>query len=349
LAHGLETRPAPEGPVAYPLLLECDLRGHVLWMSERARSVLGVADNLVQIIVHESRGGKPTPAVSPRALCFSCLLATNRWAVISVRPEVEAQDLPEIRNLLGVHGRLLRHCFELQTIERNLFHIIRGRRPGGGGRAAVRQIELDRQRLGRELHTGVGQMLAAIRLQLELLTPQISNPPAPVAAALERISTLAGDALDQVRNISHRLHPPEWQRLSLESALQQLWDISGIPQKYQVSLHIQPLPQEPGLETKVLMYRAAQEALSNLIRHSRATRIEMALEASPGGVKLTIQDNGVGFDVARMFSAPASVAGGIGLRSIRDQAEVLGGRLAIHSSTAGTRVEVSAPWSTEER
>ena len=60
-----------------------------------------------------------------------------------------------------------------------------------------------------------------------------------------------------------RLHPPEWQRLTLESALQQLWDISGIPEKYQVSLHIQPLPREPELEVKVLMYRAAQEALSN--------------------------------------------------------------------------------------
>ena len=75
----------------------------------------------------------------------------------------------------------------------------------------------------------------------------------------------------------------------------------------------------------------------------------MSLEASAGEIRLTIQDNGVGFDVNRIFSAPANVAGGIGLRSIRDQAEVLGGRLAIHSGTAGTRVEISAPFPVAER
>ena len=341
MAYGWEARPAEETPAAYPMLLECDLRGHVLWMSDETRATLGGADNLLEIIQRGTRGAGSAP------LCFSCVLATTERTVINVRREAQSDDT-EIRNLLRVHGRLLRHCFDLQTAERNLFYIIRGRRPGGGGgRAAVRQIELDRQRLGRELHTGVGQMLAAIRLQLEVVASQITNPPAPVSTALEHISTLASDALSQVRDISRRLHPPEWQRLTLESALQQLWDISGIPEKYQVSLHIQPLPREPDLEVKVLMYRAAQEALSNLIRHARATRIEMSLEASAGRVRLTIQDNGVGFDVTHIFSAPASVVSGIGLRSIRDQAEVLGGRLAISSSTAGTRLELSAPFSAE--
>ena len=325
------------------MLLECDLRGHVLWMSDETRATLGGADNLFEMIQRVA-GAAGSPPV-----CFSCVLRTSERAIISVRRET-GTEYTEIRNLLRVHGRLLRHYFDLQTVERNLSYIIRGRRPGrGSGRAAVRQIELDRQRLGRELHTGVGQMLAAIRLQLEIVASQLTNPPAPVATALEHISTLASDALGQVRDISRRLHPPEWQRLSLESALQQLWNISGIPEKYQVSLRIQPLPQEPELEIKVLMYRAAQEALSNLIRHARATRIEMSLEASAGRIKLTIQDNGVGFDVNRIFSAPASVAAGIGLRSIRDQAEVLGGRLAIYSSTAGTIVEVSAPFTAEER
>jgi two-component system NarL family sensor kinase len=95
------------------------------------------------------------------------------------------------------------------------------------------------------------------------------------------------------------------------------------------------------------MYRAAQEALSNLIRHSRATSIDLTLDLVETSLVLTIQDNGVGFDARRQFSAPASVASGIGLRSIREQAAAVGGKLIVESSPAGTKLEVSAPFSRE--
>jgi two-component system NarL family sensor kinase len=166
-----------------------------------------------------------------------------------------------------------------------------------------------------------------------------------VQHALNRISTLANDALDQVRSVSARLHPPEWQRLALEAALQQLWDLSGIPQKFEASLSIQPLAREPDLEVKVLIYRAAQEALSNVARHARATRVDAALETRDGCAVLTVRDDGVGFDVARLLRGPASVASGIGLRSIREQAAALGGRSEIQSGPAGTTLVVSVPFS----
>ena len=208
----------------------------------------------------------------------------------------------------------------------------------------MRQIELERQRLGRELHTGLGQMLAAIRLQLEIVATLLPGPPALVQQALNRISTLANDALEQVRSVSGRLHPPEWQRLTLEAALEQIWDISGIPQRFEASLRIQPLPHEPDLEVKVLLYRAAQEALSNVARHARATRVDAALETRGDCAILTIRDNGVGFDVAGLLRSSASVASGIGLRSIREQAAALGGKLEIESNPSGTTLLVSAPF-----
>jgi signal transduction histidine kinase len=187
-------------------------------------------------------------------------------------------------------------------------------------------------------------LLAAIRLQLEIIEKVMPNPPEPVLAALGRMSLLASDALEQVRSVSKRLHPPEWQRLTLEAALQQLWDLSGIPQRFQTSLRIQPLPGEPEFEIKVLLYRAAQEALSNVARHSRATRIEMALEPRDGRAILTIRDNGVGFDVTAMLAGPASVASGIGLRSVREQAIAMGGKVDIASGPEGTTLEISAPF-----
>jgi two-component system NarL family sensor kinase len=186
-------------------------------------------------------------------------------------------------------------------------------------------------------------LLVAIRLQLEVIAKQLPAPPAGVQRALERIGALANDAGEQVRSLSRQLHPPEWQRLSLGTAIRQLWESSGVPQMFEASLEIEPLPREPEQEAKVLVYRAAQEALANLVRHAKASRVEMKLETRGRMVVLSVQDNGVGFDVARLLSEPANVMQGIGLRSIREQAASLGGALDMVSGAAGTRLELSVP------
>jgi two-component system NarL family sensor kinase len=248
----------------------------------------------------------------------------------------------EAGGLLSLQSRFVQHYFRLQSAERNLSSLAQATRPSAGI-SAVRQVELERERLGRELHTGVGQLLVAIRLQLEVAASQLPSPPAGVQQALDRIATLANDAGEQVRAVSRRLHPPEWQRLSLETAVRQLWESSGVPQRFEASLRIEPLPREPEQEAKVLVYRAVQEALTNLVRHARATRVELVLATRGDHVLLRIQDNGVGFDVAGLLNAPVNVAQGIGLRSIREQASSLGGTLDMVSGAEGTRLELSVP------
>jgi signal transduction histidine kinase len=96
---------------------------------------------------------------------------------------------------------------------------------------------------------------------------------------------------------------------------------------------------------KIVTYRAAQEAFSNLTQHAQATRVEASLETRGGSLVLTVRDNGAGFDAARLLAAPASLASGIGLRSIREQAAGLGARIDIRSGPAGTTLEFSAPYS----
>lgn len=324
--------------VVCPLLLECDFRGRVLWMSTRARMVLRNPEHLFDAIKRR----KPLPhfphevEVSP--LCFWPVWESKDSVLIGAQG-AEAQPR-ETQDLLALQSRLTLHFLQLLGFERRLFARAQQRR-GRGGRKAVRQIEMERQRLGRELHTGVGQMLAAIRLRLEVIATELPSPPGNVAQALHSISALAADTMEHVRGISRRLHPPEWQRLTLESAIRQLWEISGVPQCFEASLQIDPLPWEPLLEVKVLFYRGLQEALSNLVRHSRATRILVALELRGGQLSLSIHDNGVGFDVDRLSSAPASVDSGIGLRSIRETAEDLGGKLVVESGPDGTKLVIS--------
>jgi signal transduction histidine kinase len=245
----------------------------------------------------------------------------------------------DAEGLLAVQSRFVGHYFRLQSAERRLSDWMQASKPPAGI-SAVRQIEKERERLGRELHTGVGQLLVAIRLQLEVITSQLTTPPAAVEQALDRIAVLANDAGEQVRALSRRLHPPEWQRLTLEAAIRQLWESSGVPQTFEASLAIEPLAREPEQEVKVLVYRAAQEAMTNLVRHAKASRVEMALGTRDGNVVLRIEDNGVGFDVALL----ANVSQGIGLRSIREQASALGGTLDIVSGAEGTRLVLSVPF-----
>jgi two-component system NarL family sensor kinase len=248
----------------------------------------------------------------------------------------------EAGSLLRLQTRFVDHYFRLQRAARNLSNLAQASRPAAAT-SAVRQVELERERLGRDLHTGVGQLLVAIRLQLEVIATQMPDPPERVRQALQRIDTLSNDAGEQVRSLSRHLHPPEWQRLTLEAAVQQMWENSGVPERFQTSLHIEPLPREPEQEIKVLVYRAVQEALTNLVRHSQASRVEMVLEPQGDRVALNIHDNGVGFDVPGLLSTPANVRQGIGLRSIREQAASLGGNLEIHSGPEGTRLELSVP------
>jgi two-component system NarL family sensor kinase len=275
---------------------------------------------------------------------FHHLRGMERRTAAFVSAPLEARWRREAAGLLRMQCRLLAKVGYLQRAERELYNRAQGVRRRDR-RTAIRQIERERQRLGRELHTGVGQMLAAMRLHLEFLYTQLPAPAPPVAQALGRVMTLAQEALQEVRGISKSLHPPEWQRLSLESALQQLWHLSGIAERCEASLRIQPLPQEAAFEVKVLFYRAAQEALSNLMRHARATHVDVSLEQRGEQLVLTIQDDGIGFDVERYLASPAAIGSGIGIRSIRDQAESLGGKLMVKSGALGTKLEVAAPFS----
>ena len=315
-------------PYLPPYLLGCDLQGRVLWMSKHAQSELGSPENLPAAIAGRMRAGA----------------AFRVWPVLTLPDSMVIGAQMEGQLEIGgvrIEDRILRHHRRLQRAERKLSARVKNR-PGAGGGRVVRQIELERQRLGRELHTSVGQMLAAIRLQLEVIAAQMPDAAETVQRALDAIGRLAGEALEQVRGISRRLHPPEWQRLRLETALAQLWEVSGIPQRFQAQLNIQPLPHEPAQEIKVLFYRVAQEALANIARHSGASRVEMSLEARDGAIALTIGDDGRGFDPALAAAAPAHIQSGIGLRSIREEAADLGAKLEIKSGSHGTTLFVLA-------
>lgn len=321
------------------MLLECDLDGNVIWASERTRMKIGAAATITEIL--QPRGLQ----TEPEFRLFS-LLRAPEGLLLGAEDCYPYQMPDQVMALRQLEQKLLLDYFRLQVLEKRLSGLA-ARTKQGAGRLAIRQIELERRRVGSELHTGVGQMLAAIRLQLEIVSGQMLHPSVTVRHALENIAALVTEALDQVRSVSRRLHPPEWQRLTIDAALRQLWELSGIPLKFTAALDLPPLGREPDLEVKTLIYRTAQEGLSNIIGHSRARKVALSLISYEDTLILQLEDDGVGFDASALMRTPASIAGGIGLRSITELAQGLGAKITIESGSNGTKLELTTPYSVE--
>lgn len=216
--------------------------------------------------------------------------------------------------------------------------------PPRSGNALLAELERERSRIARELHAGAGQPLAGIKIHLEILEEYASaiGDRAKMDSArmtIGRLHTLAEQALGQVRAVSHRLHPPEWQEMTMNQALEFLVESSGLT-GLKLTKNLPPLAEEPSHAVKIQIYRCAQECISNIARHSRATEASLSLTAENGKLVLTVTDNGHGFD-------RNARSAGIGLRAITENAESLGGNSTIVSDSHGTRIVVSIPYSAD--
>ena len=208
-------------------------------------------------------------------------------------------------------------------------------------RTIVRALEQERSRIARDLHAGAGQPLAGIKLNLEMLNRWADVLPQAGREALVRLEVLAEQAIEQVRAVSHNLHPPEWQGLTAGNAIRELVRSSGLTSCMQVTLDIRELPVEPSHAVKIAIYRCAQECISNVARHSGATRFALSLMAGETTVELRLKDNGHG------FPKKTAIRNGIGLISIREHTDALGGACDIFSGENGVNIRVQLPLEAE--
>ncbi|WP_333780322.1 MULTISPECIES: cache domain-containing protein [Roseateles] len=209
----------------------------------------------------------------------------------------------------------------------------------------VQSQEDERAHLARELHDGTSQTLVATKLLVESAVDALeAGRPLParvLATALERLKT----CLDEVRRISHRLRPAMLDdSLGLPAALQTLGrefeDDGGAGS---VAVSVQGEPVELPELVKTVLFRVAQEALTNAAKHAAAAHLQLDLSFEAGRVRLQISDDGAGFDEAAVQEHPRQ---GIGLRNMRERLASIGGRLQIRSQPgAGTEVWAEVPLS----
>ena len=203
-------------------------------------------------------------------------------------------------------------------------------------RRVVEAQETERARLARELHDETGQALTSILLGLKSLDERVES--AEGRAAVAELRELVVSTLQDVRRLAVELRPAALDDFGLVPAIERLLDTiaaqSGLDVDLQSRLGDRRLPAE----AETALYRIAQEAMTNVLKHADARTVRVRLSPSESGVTLVVQDDGTGFD-------PAGVQdGSVGLIGMRERIALVGGRLTIESTEgAGTMLSAEVP------
>ena len=227
---------------------------------------------------------------------------------------------------------------EIGKLERSfnrMLERLENERRDAGARALQAQEE-ERRRLARGLHDEVGQSMTAVLLQLKRLTANANPEQRTQLAEAQRV---VKTSLDDLRRLAQELRPELLDHLGLASALAEL--ASGFEQRAHVRVQGRLERDLPPLDpqAELVLYRVAQESLTNIARHAQASEVLLMLERGKGSVVLRVIDNGQGFD-------PERVEGG-GLRGIRERALIVGGAVAIKPGPqGGVEVRLEVPTET---
>ncbi|MGA2097938.1 MAG: PAS domain S-box protein [Candidatus Acidiferrum sp.] len=202
----------------------------------------------------------------------------------------------------------------------------------------------ERRRIARELHDGVGQLLVALSMSFSKFGREENNLTPIGRQTLEENSAIVAQALQDIRTMSHLLHPPLLDDMGLESALH--WYIEGFAERSKIQVELQlPTGFNEGLprDLALSIFRIVQESLTNIHRHSGSPTALVAVERIPEQIILRIKDQGRGIPAdlhARICSGQSS---GVGLRGIRERLRHFGGRLYIPQEQKGTEIVAILP------
>ncbi|MEJ2359569.1 MAG: histidine kinase, partial [Deinococcales bacterium] len=198
----------------------------------------------------------------------------------------------------------------------------------------VNALEDERRRLRRDLHDGLGPTLAAVSMQLDAARHLVGDDPENAVEVLGSLKVEVQDVLHEIRRLVYALRPPALDELGLVSALREHVHRSAgsrLQARFEAPGELPPLPAA----VEVAAYRIAQEAVANVVRHAEARSLRVTLRVGKE-LELTVEDDGVGIAPDRRL--------GVGLSSMAERAEELGGSLTVSAAQpSGTRVVAQLP------
>jgi PAS domain S-box-containing protein len=199
----------------------------------------------------------------------------------------------------------------------------------------------ERRRIAREIHDSLGQYLAAVKINLQIMadTVSISRP-----EILAECTNLLDRCISETRTLSHLLHPPLLDEAGFASAAS--WFVSGFSQRSGIPVTLElpsDLPRLPNT-MELALFRVLQESLTNVHRHSQSASAEIRLEMDAEWVSLRVQDHGVGIaaEVLKKMRRDGTHLG-VGLAGMRERINELGGRLEVESNGSGTSIHALIP------
>ena len=201
--------------------------------------------------------------------------------------------------------------------------------------------ERERRRLAIDLHDSIGQALAISKLKLDALRTAVLS--SPLAFDLEEICGLLDGTIQQTRSLTFELSPPVLYELGLVPALESL--VEEVERRYNLRVHFleDSRPKPVSEDLAVLLFRAVQELLVNVVKHANARKVRVTIVRDGDCIRIRVEDNGIGFDPAEIDSHEGR-ARRFGLFSIRERLHHLGGHVEIESSPGrGTLVSLTAP------
>ncbi|MFL6463716.1 MAG: sensor histidine kinase, partial [Bryobacteraceae bacterium] len=199
-----------------------------------------------------------------------------------------------------------------------------------------------RRRLARELHDSVGQFLAALAMNIANLSREADKLSTEGARCLRENTYIVDQISNEIRTISHLLHPPLLDEVGLPAALH--WFVDGFTKRSNIQTTLQILDNFPRMaqDVEIAIFRAVQESLTNVHRHSGSSCCSVKIERVDDQVRVEISDRGRGVPAERLSSLDGS-SSGVGVRGMQERMLQLGGTLNMTSDSEGTTVTATLP------
>ncbi len=259
----------------------------------------------------------------------------TRWYGTATNIDGQRQllkSLSEARD--DLEKRVLERTAELHTATESLREL--------SGRL-LRMRDDEQRRLARELHDSVGQLLAAIGMNIAVVSAEVDRLTPAAAKCVSENAGLVDEVSREIRTISHLLHPPLLDEAGLASALR--WYVEGFAKRSRIQVDIE-IPQSLGRlpdDTEIAMFRVVQECLTNIHRHSGSATANIRIKSHGQQVILEVEDRGNGMPQDKLRTLARVGRIGVGFGGMRERLRQLNGTLEVQSDGNGTLVTATLP------
>lgn len=299
--------------------------------------------------------------IGPSLLSLAAAAVGARYFLIHPTHSFSLPDIPQSLGLLIfllasipiiVLGDMIwRDKIRMQLVQENLERLTRQQAVElGDAHQHVRDLtghvlhlqDEERRRLARDLHDGVGQLLAALSMNLSSISVDLERL-SKTASKVTDSSALVGDMIRDIRTISYLLHPPLLDEVGLRPALQVY--IEGFAERSKISVDLD-LSEEFGRlprDTETAVFRFVQECLTNVHRHSESAVAHVRVTRSEREVHVEVRDQGKGIPAEKIPDLTVTGSPGVGLRGMKERLAQLGGSLEINSNGDGTAIVAKLP------